>query len=119
MDELRESMAVVANDALEELKNMNTGSQEYKETVESVTKLVKAMSDLDEKESSEQLRNEKAKEETIHRWIETGANVVATIGKIVIPVGIAVLSMGLETKGVMSFTAGKSAIRDCWDALKK
>lgn len=118
-EELKNQLEQAEKDALDLLSSLDVGTPEYRNAVESIEKLSKAIKEVDELSISKDLESRKFEDERKHRLINTITNVVTSVGRITVPVIMGILSFGLEKEGIMSFSAGKQAMRDCLDALKK
>ena len=108
-------------DTIEALDGMEEGSEEWKKTVEGLTKLLEKSNERDkfEAERQEQSRNrrmetywreEQAKEERIDRWVKNG---IAVAG-IVIPVAVTIwgtlVSFKFEEEGTITTIMGRGFI---------
>lgn len=108
-------------DTIEALNDMEEGSEEWKKTVEGLTKLLEKANERDKfkSEQQEQSRNrrmenywreEQAKEEKIDRWVKNG---IAVAG-IVIPVAVTIwgtlVSFKFEEEGTITTIMGRGFI---------
>lgn len=108
---------------LQELGRMKLGSDEYKTTVDGVTKLTDRMIELEkikvEREKEERnrefeenfkLRQHKdEKRDRIVKNVITGVSVV--VGSIIVPVAVSIMSMNFEREGTFTTEAGRGSIR--------
>ena len=108
-------------DKIEALNDMEAGSEEWKKTVEGLTKLMEKANERDKfkAEQQEQSRNRRmenywrekqAKEEKIDRWVKNG---IAVAG-ILIPVGVTIwgtlVSFKFEEEGTITTIMGRGFI---------
>ena len=106
---------------IEALRNMEIGSEEYKTTVDGITKLVDRLNEIwkckAEFESQDIVRKEEnkfrekqAKHEHINRWVQNGI----TVAGILIPVGVTIwgtlVSFKFEEEGTITTIMGRGFI---------
>lgn len=114
LQELQELMYEEAKEKLEELGEEDVGSDKYKTGIESVTKLVGSISDINEKEKVK----EKENRDKIDRIVDRTLKIINTAASIAIPVGIALLSINFEKTGTITTEAGRNSIRKCLNFFK-
>lgn len=97
----------------ETLKNVDTGSEEYKATVDGLTKLVDRAIEIEkfnaEREENE-LKREQMKDEKIDRWVKNGLTLVGVL----VPAGLTVWgtykSFKFEETGTITTIMGRGFI---------
>lgn len=106
---------------IEALRNMEVGSEEYKATVDGLTKLVDRLNEIWKckaefeaqdivREEENKFREKQAKREQIHRWAQ---NIIAVAG-ILLPLGVTIwgtrVSLKFEEEGVITTSIGRGFI---------
>lgn len=106
---------------IEALRNMDIGSEEYKTTVDGITKLVDRLNEIRKckaefeaqdivREEENKFREKQAKHEQIDRWVKNG---IAVAG-ILIPVGVTIwgtlVSFKFEEEGTITTIMGRGFI---------
>ena len=115
MDNVKELMLKEAETRIDDLKTIEAGSNEYCEAVNSITKLVATVSDLEDREKSNELKEKEAREQKIDHLVDRITKIINTVTAFAVPVGIALLSIALERKDNLMLTtdAGKTSLRNC------
>ena len=115
MNNVRELMLKEAETRVNDLQTIEVGSSEYCEAVNGITKLVSTVSDLDDQEKSNELKEKEAREQKIDHLVDRTTKIINTIAAFAVPVGIALLSIALERKDYLMLTteAGKTSLRNC------
>lgn len=108
-------------DTIEALNEMETGSEEWKKTVEGLTKLLEKANERDKfkAEQHEQSRNrrienywreEQAKEEKIDRWVKNGIAVAGIIIPVAVTIWGTLVSFKFEEEGTITTIMGRGFI---------
>lgn len=115
MNNVKKLMLEEAEKRVDDLKTIEVGSNEYCEAVNGITKLVSTVSDLEDREKSNELREKEAHDQKIDRLVDRTTKIINTVTAFAVPVGIALLSIGLERKDNLMITtdAGKNSLRNC------
>lgn len=115
MNNVKKLMLEEAEKRIDDLKTIEVGSNEYCEAVNGITKLVSTVSDLEDREKSNELREKEAHDQKIDRLVDRTTKIINTVTAFAVPVGIALLSIGLERKDNLMITtdAGKNSLRNC------
>lgn len=115
MNNVKELMLKEAETRIDDLKTIETGSNEYCEAVNGIAKLVATASDLEDREKSNELKEKEAREQKIDHLVDRTTKIINTITAFAVPVGIALLSIALERKDNLMLTtdAGKTSLRNC------
>lgn len=115
MNNVKKLMLEEAEKRIDDLKTIEVSSNEYCEAVNGITKLVSTVSDLEDREKSNELREKEAHDQKIDRLVDRTTKIINTITAFAVPVGIALLSIGLERKDNLMITtdAGKNSLRNC------
>lgn len=108
MSEVRTLLEEELTQRISDLKNNVEGSEEDAAKVDEVVKLAGCLRDYEEKDESK-----------VHRRIETVTNIVKTAAYIGVPVGIYILSLVFEQRGINSSSAGKDAFKRCSSFLDR
>lgn len=119
LKELRGLMLSESKSKLSSLGSLNAGSEEYKNGVESTTKLVAAIAELDDREKSDVLNQKKMHEEKIDRVVDRVTKIVGVTAAIAVPVTMGFVSMNFEKYGSFTTEAGRNAIRKCLNFFVK
>lgn len=116
MNEMKELLLKEAKDKLAEANKQAVGSEEYEASVKSIAELVKAAENIDETEAKEKQMKSEAK----HRWIDSGTKIAGVVASVAVPVGVAVIALKAEMKGILQTTeAGKASLRKCLNYVFK
>ena len=115
MNNVKERMLKEAETRIDDLKTIEADSNEYCEAVNSITKLVATVSDLEDREKSNELKEKEAREQKIDHLVDRITKIINTVTAFAVPVGIALLSIALERKDNLMLTtdAGKTSLRNC------
>ena len=115
MNNVKELMLKEAETRIDDLKTIEADSNEYCEAVNSITKLVATVSDLEDREKSNELKEKEAREQKIDHLVDRITKIINTVTAFAVPVGIALLSIALERKDNLMLTtdAGKTSLRNC------
>lgn len=115
MNNVKKLMLEEAENRIDDLKTIEVGSNEYCEAVNGIAKLVSTVSDLEDREKSNELREKEAHDQKIDRLVDRTTKIINTVTAFAVPVGIALLSIGLERKDNLMITtdAGKNSLRNC------
>ena len=115
MNNVKELMLREAESRFDDLQTIEVGSEEYREAVNGITALVSTVSDLEDREKSNELKEKEAREQKIDHLVDRTTKIINTIAAFAVPVGIALLSIALEIKDNLIFTtdAGKTSLRNC------
>ena len=115
MNNVKELMLKEAETRIDGLKTIEADSNEYCEAVNSITKLVATVSDLEDREKSNELKEKEAREQKIDHLVDRTTKIINTVTAFAVPVGIALLSIALERKDNLMLTteAGKTSLRNC------
>lgn len=115
MNNVRELMLKEAETRVNDLQTIEVGSNEYCEAVNGITKLVATVSDLEDLEKSNELKEKEAREQKIDHLVDRITKIINTVTAFAVPVGIALLSIALERKDYLMLTteAGKTSLRNC------
>ena len=115
MNNVKERMLKEAETRVNDLQTIEVGSNEYSEAVDGITKLVATVSDLEDREKANELKEKEAREQKIDHWVDRTTKIINTITAFAVPVGIALLSIALERKDYLMLTteAGKISLRNC------
>lgn len=110
------------NSQLEELSNMEVGTDEYKITVDGVTKLADRIIDIDKIESDNatkwetqnmesELKAQQMKDEKQDRVIRHVVDILKYGSGLVVTVGAFVASMNFEKVGTLTTEGGRASLR--------
>lgn len=115
MNNVKERMLKEAETRIDDLQTIEVGSNDYCEAVNGLTKLVATVSDLEDREKANELKEKEAREQKIDHWVDRTTKIINTITAFAVPVGIALLSIALERKDHLMLTtdAGKISLRNC------
>lgn len=115
MNNVKELMLREAESRFDDLQTIEVGSEEYREAVNGITALVSTVSDLEDREKSNELKEKEAREQKIDHLVDRTTKIINTIAAFAVPVGIALLSIALERKDNLMLTtdAGKTSLRNC------
>lgn len=115
MNNVKKLMLEEAEKRVDDLKTIEVGSNEYCEAVNGITKLVSTVFDLEDREKSNELKEKEAHDQKIDRLVDRTTKIINTVTAFAVPVGIALLSIGLERKDNLMITtdAGKNSLRNC------
>lgn len=115
MNNVKKLMLEEAEKRVDDLKTIEVGSNEYCEAVNGITKLVSTVSDLEDREKSNELKEKEAHDQKIDRLVDRTTKIINTVTAFAVPVGIALVSIGLERKDNLMITtdAGKNSLRNC------
>lgn len=115
MNNVKKLMLEEAEKRIDDLETIEVGSNEYCEAVNSITKLVSTVSDLEDREKSNELKEKEAHDQKIDRLVDRTTKIINTVTAFAVPVGIALVSIGLERKDNLMITtdAGKNSLRNC------
>lgn len=115
MNNVKKLMLEEAEKRIDDLKTIEVGSNEYCEAVNGITKLVSTVSDLEDREKSNELKEKEAHDQKIDRLVDRTTKIINTVTAFAVPVGIALVSIGLERKDNLMITtdAGKNSLRNC------
>jgi hypothetical protein len=115
MNNVKKLMLEEAENRINDLRTIEVGSDEYCEAVNGITKLVITVSDLEDREKSNELKEKEAHDQKIDRLVDRTTKIINTVTAFAVPVGIALLSIGLERKDNLMITtdAGKNSLRNC------
>ena len=108
-------------DTIKALNGMEEGSEEWKKTVEGLTKLLEKSNERDKfkAEQQEQSRNrrmenywreEQAKEERIDRWVKNGIAVAGIVIPVVVTIWGTLVSFKFEEEGTITTIMGRGFI---------
>ena len=108
-------------DTIEALNEMEKGSEEWKKTVEGLSKLLEKANERDKfkSERQEQSRNcrienywreEQAKEERIDRWVKNGIAVAGIVIPVVVTIWGTLVSFKFEEEGTITTIMGRGFI---------
>lgn len=115
MNNVKELMLKEAETRVNDLQTIEVGSNEYCEAVNGITKLVATVSDFEDREKSNELKEKEAREQKIDHLVDRITKIINTVTAFAVPVGIALLSIALERKDNLMLTtdAGKTSLRNC------
>ena len=110
------------NDEVKGLRGLQLGSDEYKATVDGVTKLADRIIEIDkiQQEASakqisqineNELKAAQMADDRIDKWIRNGIEGVKVVGGLVAAGLALVVSINFEREGTLTTEAGKSALR--------
>lgn len=110
------------NDEVKGLRALQLGSDEYKATVDGVTKLADRIIEIDkiQQEASakqisqineNELKAAQMADDRIDKWIRNGIEGVKVVGGLVAAGLALVVSINFEREGTLTTEAGKSALR--------
>lgn len=119
---IRENLIEEFNDEVKGLRGLQLGSDEYKATVDGVTKLADRIIKIEEiekdaktkeieRESNDYLKMQQMKDERIDKGVRNGIEGVKVVGGLVAAVLALVVSINFEREGTLTTEAGKSALR--------
>lgn len=119
---IRENLIEEFNDEVKGLRGLQLGSDEYKATVDGVTKLADRIIKIEEiekdakskeieRENSDYLKMQQMKDERIDKWVQNGIEGVKVVGGLVAAGLALVVSINFEREGTLTTEAGKSALR--------
>jgi CHASE3 domain sensor protein len=109
------------HEQIEALRNMDVGSEEYKATVDGLTKIVDRLNEIWKcraefenqdiiREEENKFREKQAKREQVYRWTQ---NLIAVAG-ILLPLGVTIwgtrVSLKFEEEGVITTSIGRGFI---------
>jgi hypothetical protein len=116
---LRTLLDLAIEDGFDKLDDMKVGSDDYKSTVEQLTKMSDRLIEIDkmdlEKDNQkidEKLRLKQMKQEQIDRYIKHGLTAVSVLGGLVLTVWGAKASWRFEETGTVTSTAGRKFINN-------
>lgn len=97
------------------LEGVELGSEQYKATVDGITKLADRVIEIDKVEIE---RKEKA-DERLDRWVNNGLTGVKVIGGIVVAVWGTVATINFEKYGTITTQAGKKHVDSLFSFIRK
>ena len=118
---LKTLLGVAIEDGFNKLDDMVVGSEEYKVTVEQLTKMSDRVIEIEKFESEDEnqkstreidkdLRLKQMKQEQIDRYIKHGLTAVSVIGGLALTIWGAKASWRFEETGTVTSTAGRKFI---------
>lgn len=118
---LKTWLGVAIEDGFNKLDDMEVGSDEYKVTVEQLTKMSDRVIEIEKFESEEEnqkstreidkdLRLKQMRQEQIDRYIKHGLTAISVIGGIALTIWGAKASWRFEETGTVTSTAGRKFI---------
>ena len=110
------------NDEVKGLRGLQLGSDEYKATVDGVTKLADRIIKIEEsekdaasreieRENNDYLKMQQMKDDKKDRWIQHGIDILKYGSGLAAAVGAVIVSINFEREGTLTTEAGKSALR--------
>jgi hypothetical protein len=108
-------------DELNDLSGLNMGSEEYKVSVDGVTKLMDRAIEMQkieleskdkeiERENENQYRKEQAKMETVDRWLKHGTAIAAIVIPTAVTIWGTIKSLKFEEEGTITTIMGRGFI---------
>lgn len=117
-------------DELEHLNKMEVGSEEYKVTVDGITKLVDRVNEIEKmenehldrvesREMEHELKLQQMKDENKDRFIKTGTTVFCFVGGVAITIWGTCTSMRFEKEDSFTSLLGREWVKKTTSFLKK
>lgn len=121
MANLKTLLGIAIEDGFEKLEGMEVGSNDYKVTVEQLTKMSDRVIEIEKldsedvnrrlnRESEDEYREKQLKQEQLDRYIKHGLTAVSVLGGIILTVWGAKASWRFEETGTVTSTAGRKFI---------
>lgn len=109
MDETMETL--LCKEIRTEFKNleaMELGTEQYRATVDGLTKLMDRAIELDKSENEQKARLDAAKNEQIDRWIKNGLSLVSVVGGFAITIWGTKVCLKFEETGTVTTGPGRA-----------
>lgn len=130
MSSISTLLEVEIADKMEELNSLKLGTDEYKTAVESITKVMDRLIEIDkleveatEKEEGRKddtrIKEAQLKEDKKHRWIDKAINVGTFVGMTVLTVWGTNKTLKFEETGTVTTIAGKQHINKLFSFIRK
>lgn len=130
MSSISTLLEVEIADKMEELNSLKLGTDEYKTAVESITKVMDRLIEIDkfeveatEKEEGRKddtrIKEAQLKDDKKHRWIDKAINVGTFVGMTVLTVWGTNKTLKFEETGTVTTIAGKQHINKLFSFIRK
>ena len=90
------------------LESMELGTEQYKATVDGLTKLMDRAIELEKSENEHQARLDAAKSEKIDRWIKNGLSLASMIGGFAVTIWGTKVCLKFEETGTVTTGPGRA-----------
>ena len=116
---LKTLLNIAIEDGFDKLEKMEVGSEEYKSTVEQLTKMSDRVIDIEKLDLEEEnqktdadLRLKQIKQEQVDKYIKHGLTAVSVLGGLILTVWGAKASWRFEETGTITSTAGRKFVNN-------
>lgn len=120
-NELKELLTDEVQRKLNDMSDMEVGTDEYKKAAESVNSMIKSRNELDRNDQDRENHKKETRKSEIHKWVDTTIKVVETVTSVVVPLFMTQLVINMEYKDGKMITSepGRTGLRNLLNLTKR